>query len=101
MHRNVSSVLQNLKCSRRRNVVKSSPATDPVTSEYFLDLCFEFIFAVVRVDLIIALHEWEIVYCVHVRHAYSKIKYSTIGRFLGSVRCGDKNRTVSIEDGVL
>jgi hypothetical protein len=42
-------------------VVKSCLATGLVTSEYFLE------------DLIIALYEWEMGCCVHVRHAFSKI----------------------------
>jgi len=42
-------------------VVESSLATVLVTLEYFLE------------DLIIALCEWQLGYCVRVRHAFSKI----------------------------
>lgn len=66
MHRRVLSVVQNLKCSRRRNVVKSSLATGLVTSKYFLE------------DLIVALYEWEMVYCVRVRSAFNKIGQSFV-----------------------
>ena len=51
VRRRVLYAVQNLKCSRRRKVVKSSLATGLVTSEYLLD------------DLIVALCKCEMVYC--------------------------------------